>query len=58
MFRQYEDPYWLEKKLEEAEIEMQQAIDAGDEDMQIALAEEIADLRERVNFAWQDDEWD
>lgn len=56
MYRQYEDPYEIERKLERAEIEMQEAIALGDEQMQIDLAEEIAELNDRLNFAWQDDE--
>ena len=56
MYRQYEDPYEIERKLERAEIEMQEAIAIGDEQMQIDLAEEIAELNERLNFAWQDAE--
>lgn len=56
MYRQYEDPYEIERKLERAEIEMQEAIAIGDEQMQIDLAQEIAELNDRLNFAWQDDE--
>lgn len=58
MYRQYEDPYQLERLLESLEIEMQDAIAREDEDRQIAIAEEIAEVRDRLNFAWQDDEYD
>ena len=40
MYRQYENPYKLQKRLQEI----------------IDLHEAIADLEERINFAWQDDE--
>ena len=58
MYRQYEDPYELERQLESLEISMQYAIQIGDEAEQISIAEEIAELNERINFAWQDDEYD
>ena len=54
MYRQYEDPYKLEKQL--AELKEQRANATDDELMY--LAEEIAELEERVNFAWQDDEYE
>lgn len=56
MYRQYEDPYQIERLIEAAEIEMQEAVARDDEDRQIALAEELAELNDRLNFAWQDDE--
>ena len=58
MYRQYEDPYQIERLIEAAEIEMQEAVAMDDEDRQIALAEELAELNDRLNFAWQDDEDD
>ena len=58
MYRSYEDPYVIERKLERAEIDMQEAIEMGDEDLQMRIAEEIAELQDRLNFAWQDDEHD
>lgn len=58
MYRQYEDPYVIERQIESLEIDMQEAISAGDEDWQISIAEELAELRDRLNFAWQDDEYD
>lgn len=59
MYRQYENPYELEKQLEELKEELHKAyILGGDvyelEDLEIAIAE----LKERINFAWQDDEYD
>ena len=58
MYRQYEDPYQIERLIEAAEIEMQEAIAMDDEDRQISIAEELAELNDRLNFAWQDDEYD
>ena len=50
MYRQYEDPYKLEKQLAEAKERLAQ--NPCDED----LAIEVHELEERLNFAWQDDE--
>lgn len=58
MYRQYEDPYTIERKIESLEIEMHEAISKDDEDRQISIAEELAELNDRLNFAWQDDEYD
>ncbi len=59
MYRQYEDPYKLEKQLKELKEEYRQAIEEGeDEATLIGYAWEIAELNDRVNFAWQDDEYD
>ena len=58
MYRQYEDPYGLERLIESAEIVMQEAIAMDDEELQMAIAEELAELKDRLNFAWQDDEFD
>jgi hypothetical protein len=52
MYRQYEDPYKLEKQL--AELKEQRIHNPEDED----LALEIYELEERINFAWQDDEYE
>lgn len=50
MYRQYENPYLLEKRL--AELKEQRKHNPNDED----LAIEINDLEQRINIAWQDDE--
>lgn len=55
MYRAYEDPFKLEKQLEELK---QRQAEATDEDELMWLAEEIAELKDRINFAWQDDEYD
>ena len=52
MYRQYEDPYALERELAEAKEEL--AANPLDEE----LALRVHELEERVNFAWQDDEFD
>lgn len=52
MFRQYENPYTLEQQLAEAEKRLVENPDDGD------LYNEVAELKDRINFAWQDDEYD
>ena len=52
MYRQYENPNALEERLEEAKRRL--AENPYDED----LANEVAELKDRINFAWQDDEYD
>lgn len=56
MYRQYEDPYKLEKQLEDAKRRLTEAQEMGEETDW--LWEEVAELKDRVNFAWQDDEYD
>lgn len=59
MYRQYENPYTLENRLAELEAEYYNAIDENaDEDYLVTLSSDIADLQARINFAWQDDEYD
>ena len=61
MYRQYENPYELNKYLCELEAEYQTLIESGvdaDEEGFIDLCCEIADIKERINFAWQDNEYD
>lgn len=50
IYRQYENPYKLEKQLAEAKKRL--AENPENED----LALDVHELEERVNFAWQDDE--
>ena len=59
MYRQYENPYELNKYLCELEAEFDTRFESG-EDLEalIDLAEDIATLKERINFAWQDQEYD
>ena len=57
MYRQYENPYKLEKQLEELKQQYCDAVENNaDEDTLINLAMDINELEERINFAWQDDE--
>ena len=59
MYRQYKNPYELNKYLCELEAEFDTRFENGEslEDL-IDLAEDIATLKERINFAWQDQEYD
>lgn len=50
IYRQYEDPYKLEQELEQ--LKKLQADDPYNDDIAI----EIAELKDRINFAWQDNE--
>ena len=59
MYRQYEDPYVLEDKLAEAKALYRRAVEEGiDEDILMDMSMEIHELEERVNFAWQDNEYE
>ena len=55
MYRQYENPYALEEQL--AELKAQRA-NATDEYELMGLDESIAELKDRINFAYQDEEYD
>ena len=56
MYRQYENPYELEKQLKELRKEYDNAKEKDvDEDALINLSQDILELKERINFAWQDD---
>lgn len=62
MYRQYENPRALEERLAEvrAEFDMRVAeCDSQDERFDIIenYSQTIAELEERVNFAWQDEEF-
>ena len=55
MYRSYENPTSLEARL----VKLQERRDAEyDLDLLMELDEEIAELKQRINFAWQDDEYD
>ena len=61
MYRQYENPYKVQKLLAEAEAELDRAKqETSDEDYDrlIDLCNEVEALKERLNFAWQDEEFD
>ena len=55
MYRQYEDPHYLEDRLASAKSSLARATG---EDEKLWWHEEIEDLEERINFAWQDIEYD
>jgi hypothetical protein len=55
MYRQYENPHTLEQQL--AELEARYVAET-DLDILMDLAQDIAELKDRINFAWQDDEYD
>lgn len=59
MYRSYEDPYKLESLLEKRmrEYESLRLSNPDSEDL-VYLSLEIAELKDRINFAWQDDEFD
>lgn len=50
MYRRYEDPYKVEELLKEAEARL---AENPDDDY---LCEEVAELRDRLRFAWDDNE--
>ena len=59
MYRQYEDPFELERQLAEAKAMYRRAIEEGvDENVLMDMALKIHELEERVNFAWQDNEYE
>lgn len=55
MYRQYENPHTLEEKLKEVNERIANCTDESELEY---LYEEQAELKDRVNFAWQDDEYD
>lgn len=57
MYRQYNNPYELEKELKKAKARLARLQDENaDEDSIISAYEDVQILEEKVNFAWQDDE--
>ena len=52
MFRLYENPRALEKSLRDAKERLRQDTD------NVELAMYVDELEQRVNFAWQDEEWE
>ena len=55
MYRQYENPYTLEKRLEELK---KRRAKCTNEDELYEIDMDIAELKDRINFAWQDDEYE
>ena len=59
MYRRYEDPYKLEQALEELKNEYETAKVNGASFEELSdLYCSIEELKERINFAWQDDEYE
>lgn len=60
MYRQYENPRTLEQELKEKRKQYEYLKKTGqldvEEDIDFQLT--IEDLEQRVNFAWQDEEYD
>lgn len=57
MYRVYENPVALQKMLEDAERRLSDAQAAGEDDC-YDLYQEVEELKDRLNFAWQDEEYD
>lgn len=59
MYRRYEDPYKVGKLLEEAEERYERALreDPENTDLLFDLYTEMEMMRDRVRFAWDDDEY-
>lgn len=59
MYRSYENPYELELQLKELKQQYYDAkVSNADDDILIDLSIEISSLEERINFAWQDNEYE
>lgn len=56
MYRQYEDPWVLEERLKELEARYNEAQFDGEDDVDLYL--EMYELRDRINYAWQDNEYE
>lgn len=56
MYRRYENPRKLEKRLTKLKKELKRAYALGADVYELQDLElEIAELKERINFAWQDE---
>ena len=63
MYRQYEEPRQLEKELDTARERMEKAKaeydnGEGDYDTYVDAYNDFCELKDRVNFAWQDEEYE
>ena len=56
MYRQYEDPYTLEERLEQVKQQLAQCDPDSNEYEWLCI--EKAELEDRINFAWQDNEYE
>lgn len=59
MYRQYENPYALEKELEHVKAEFDDIVTMAkvDDDTLHYYHEKIKELEARINYAWQDEEF-
>ena len=55
MYRQYQNPYTLEDRLAKLQADYEANPQNYDEE---SYYETIAELKDEINFAWQDDEYD
>lgn len=58
MYRQYQNPRWLQEAVESAKARLQRACEEGDIDEILWAQEELAELRDYERFAWDDEEFD
>lgn len=59
MYRQYENPHTLEERLKKLQSRRAALILTPETEAELMdLDIEIHELKERINFAWQDDEAD
>lgn len=59
MYRRYENPHKLEEMLESAERTLQELKQEGaDDDAIVDAYLWVEELKDRINFAWQDEEYD
>lgn len=60
MYRQYENPNLLQARLDNLIAEFDDIMASGkvDDELYYDYHERISDLKERINFAWQDKEYD
>lgn len=58
MYRQYEDPRKLQRELDEL-IAIRDSLDFDeDDDYYMDICEDIAELKDRISFAWDDEEYE
>ena len=55
IYRQHEDPYPLEERLKELQARRANSTDEYELE---GLDQDIAELKDRINYAWQDDEYE
>lgn len=56
MYRRYEDPRKLEKQLAKLKEQLKEAYALGADVYELQdLEMEIAEIKDRINFAWQDE---